>query len=378
MGEVYRARDARLHRDVALKVLYSEVAGNVGRLARFEQEARAVAALNHPNILGIHDIGSDQGVTYIATELVIGETLAGVIRAGPVPLRRLLDIAVQLAAGLACAHASGIVHRDVKPENVMVTKDGAVKILDFGLAKQTVGSAAASVTGMGYETDVGTILGTVNYMSPEQARGDPADHRSDQFSLGIVLYEMAAGRLPFSKASAAETLSAIIADEPFPIDNRTPPPLRWTIDRCLAKDPNGRYESTRDLAAELRGLREHLSETSLTRSPAPGRPAHALLRKALWYLAATVVGAAAVAGGMFFAASVTTAGSVRVPLHAVLLRGRRPGRSGLVSGRTCSGLRRATGAVRSGAGLRPLPERPVAAAIDSWDANRVSGGVESR
>ena len=302
MGEVYRARDARLHRNVALKVLNAEVAGNVGRLARFEQEARAAAALNHPNILGIHDIGSDQGVTYIATELVIGETLAVGIRAGPVPLRRLLDIAVQVAAGLACAHTSGIVHRDLKPENVMVTKDGAVKILDFGLAKQTVGSAAASVTAMGYLTDVGTILGTINYMSPEQARGQPADHRSDQFSLGIVLYEMAAGRLPFDKASAAETLSAIIAEEPLPIDNRTPPPLRWTIDRCLAKDPNGRYESTHDLAAELRGLREHLSEPSLTRPPASGRPAHALRRKAAWCLAATVVGAAAVTGGMFFGA----------------------------------------------------------------------------
>jgi serine/threonine protein kinase len=273
MGEVYRARDARLHRDVALKVLSAEVAGNVGRLARFEREARAAAALNHPNILGIHHIGSDQGVTYIATELVIGDTLADVIRGGPVPLRRLLDIALQIAAGLACAHASGIVHRDVKPENVMVTKEGVVKILDFGLAKQTVASAAASVTGTGYHTDVGTILGTVNYMSPEQARGQPADHRSDQFSLGIVLYEMAAGTLPFHKASAAETLSAIIAEEPLPIDNRPPPPLRWTIDRCLAKDPNDRYESTRDLAAELRGLRQHFSEASFTRPPAPGRPA---------------------------------------------------------------------------------------------------------
>ncbi len=302
MGEVYRARDDRLHREVALKVLPAEVASNVGRLARFEQEARAAAALNHPNILSIYDIGSDQGVTYIASELVVGETLAAVIKAGPVPLRRLLDIAVQVAAGLACAHASGIVHRDLKPENVMVTKEGAVKILDFGLAKQTVWSAAASVTGMGYRTDVGTILGTANYMSPEQARGQPADHRSDQFSLGIVLYEMAAGTLPFHKASTAETLSAIIADEPPPIDNRTPPPLRWTIDRCLAKDPNGRYESTHDLAAELRGLREHLSEASLTRPPAAGRPVHALRRRAPWYLAATVVGTAAVAGGMFFAA----------------------------------------------------------------------------
>src|SRR3954465_5770889 len=201
MGQVYRARDHRLQRDVALKVLHAEVASTVGRLARFEQEARAAAGLNHPNILGIHDIGTDQGVTYIATELVIGETLAAIIRAGPVPLRRLLDIAVQVAAGLACAHASGIVHRDVKPENVMVTKDGAVKILDFGLAKQTAAPAAASATGTGYQTDVGTILGTVNYMSPEQARGQPADHRSDQFSLGIVLYEMAARRLPFDKAS---------------------------------------------------------------------------------------------------------------------------------------------------------------------------------
>jgi len=190
----------------------------------------------------------------------------------------------------------------VKPENVMVTKDGGVKILDFGLAKQTVASAAGSVTGMGYHTDVGTILGTGNYMSPEQARGQPADHRSDQFSLGIVLYEMAAGTLPFDKASVAETLSSIITEEPLPIDNRTPPPLRWIIDRCLAKDPNGRYESTRDLAAELRGLREHLSEASLTHPPVTGRRVHALRRRAAWSLGAIVVGAAAVVGGMFFGA----------------------------------------------------------------------------
>jgi eukaryotic-like serine/threonine-protein kinase len=280
MGEVYRARDRRLQRDVALKVLHAEVASGVNGLDRFEQEARAAAALNHPNILSIYDIGSDQGVTYIATELVIGETLAAVIKAGPVPIRRQLDFGVQVAARLACAHASGIVHRDLKPENVMVTKDGPIKILDFGLAKQTLGFATASVTGIGYRTDAGTVLGTINYMSPEQARGQPADHRSDQFSLGIVLYEMAVGKLPFDKGSAAETLSAIIADEPLPIDNRTPPPLRWTIDRCLAKDPNGRYESTHDLAAELRGLREHLSEASFTRPPASGRPAHALRRRA--------------------------------------------------------------------------------------------------
>src|SRR3954469_16033193 len=167
MGQVDRARDHRLQRDVALKVLHAEVAGSVGRLARFEQEARAAAALNHPNILSIYDIGSDQGVTYIATELVIGETLAAAMKAGPVPRRRLLDIAVQVAAGLACAHASGIVHRDLKPENVMVTREGPIKILDFGLAKQTGGFAAASATGIGYHTDPGTILGTVNYMSPE-------------------------------------------------------------------------------------------------------------------------------------------------------------------------------------------------------------------
>ena len=231
---------------------------------------------------------------------------------------------------------------------------------------------------MGYRTDVGTILGTANYMSPEQARGQPADHRSDQFSLGIVLYEMAAGTLPFHKASTAETLSAIIADEPLPIDNRTPPPLRWTIDRCLAKDPNGRYESTHDLAAELRGLREHLSEASLTRPPAAGRPAHALRRRAPWYLAAAVAWSSGRSWRDVFRRQVTTAGSVRVPLHAVLLRARRPVRSGLVSGRTCGGLRRATGSVRSGADLRPLLERRVAAAIDARDAKRVSGGVESR
>jgi Tol biopolymer transport system component len=273
MGEVYRARDTRLGREVAIKILPADLSGDPGRRARFEQEARAVAALNHPNILGLYDIGNDNDVSYIVTELVPGETLAALIQRGPLPIKRLIEIAVQIADGMAAAHAARISHRDLKPANIMISSDGRVKILDFGLAKQAPAPAAEPDATLPLsQTQPGMILGTVNYMSPEQACGRETDYRSDQFSFGLILYEMASGKRAFEKPESIQTMSAIISDEPPPIERSIPGPLRWVIDRCLAKEPADRYESSRDLFQELRGVRDHLSDFSITQGPAAPAP----------------------------------------------------------------------------------------------------------
>ncbi len=269
MGEVYRARDGRLSRDVAVKVLPAELAAEAERLARFEQEARSASALNHPNIVTIYEVGSSDGVSYIAMELVDGRTLRELVASGPLPARRLLPIAAQVADGLAKAHESGIVHRDLKPENVMVNRDGFVKILDFGLAKlaapfSEAGSQLQTLAAPG--TRPGMVMGTVGYMSPEQASGEVVDFRSDQFSLGSILYEMATGKRAFQKKTAVETLSAIIREDPEPMaaaSPQAPAPLRWIVERCLAKEPENRYAATRDLARDLKQTLDRLSETSL-------------------------------------------------------------------------------------------------------------------
>ncbi len=268
MGEVYRARDERLGRDVAIKVLSSDLAVDADRRKRFEQEARAASSLNHPNIVTIYDIGATGDVVYIAMELIDGRTLRDLQNEGRLPTKRLLDVAFQIADGLAKAHAAGIVHRDLKPENIMVTRDGVIKILDFGLAKllpREDGLGENSATAI-QETRPGTVLGTVGYMSPEQASGKPADFRSDQFSFGSILYEAATGKRAFQRATTAETMTAIIREDAEPVarTNATiPPPFRWLIERCLAKEPDGRYASTRDLASDVRSIREHLSEASV-------------------------------------------------------------------------------------------------------------------
>jgi len=271
MGEVYRARDERLRRDVAIKVLSSDLSDDPERRKRFEHEARAASSLNHHNLVTIHDIGGMDGVVYIAMELVEGRTLRDLQSEGPLPTKRLLDVAFQMADGLAKAHGAGIVHRDLKPENVMVTKDGIVKILDFGLAKllpREDGLEQDSATAI-QETRPGTVLGTIGYMSPEQASGRPVDFRSDQFSLGSILYELATGKRAFHRDTTAETLTAIIREETEPVEKlnaSVPAPFRWLIERCLSKDPDGRYASTRDLASDVRSIRDHLSEASV-----PGR-----------------------------------------------------------------------------------------------------------
>ncbi len=266
MGEVWRARDTRLKRDVAVKVLPEAVVGDAKALARFESEAKSLAALSDPNILAIFDVGEESGVRYAVTEFLQGETLRAALGDGPLPVRRSLEIAGQMANGLAAAHENGIVHRDVKPENVFLTKEGQVKILDFGLARHDVSQRDASDTRSPTITalsEKGAVTGTFAYMSPEQARGESVDFRSDQFSFGAVLYEMLSGRRPFQGASAAETMAAIIRDEPEPLatlDPKLPTQVDWLVQRCLSKDPEERYSSTRDLAKELKGLRLHLSE----------------------------------------------------------------------------------------------------------------------
>ncbi|MEX0880519.1 MAG: protein kinase [Thermoanaerobaculia bacterium] len=269
MGEVYRAKDPRLGRDIAIKVLPDALASDPERLKRFEREARSASALNHPNIVTIYDIGFADSVSYIAMELVGGEPLRAVLTEGALPTKRLLQIGSQIAEGLAKAHAAGIVHRDLKPENIMVTEDSLVKILDFGLAKltqpETSGSGRTQAPTVSGATEEGIILGTVGYMSPEQAAGKSVDFRSDQFSFGSILYEMATGRRAFQRASAPQTLAAIIQDEPEPIatvNPKLPAPLRWTVQRCLAKESRNRYASTEDLARELTTIRDNLSEAT--------------------------------------------------------------------------------------------------------------------
>ena len=264
MGEVYLASDTKLGRQVALKVLAGTLAGDPGRLARFEQEARAAAALNHPNIVTIHSVEHIDGVPFLTLELVDGQTLGELIPREGLPLDRVLSLGIPLADAVGAAHQRGITHRDLKPANVMVTSDGRVKVLDFGLAKVKeeaqmpidAGLPTASLTGEG------RIVGTVAYMSPEQAEGKPIDARSDVFSLGIILYEMATGQRPFEGDTHMSTLSAIIKDTPRGITDvrpGLPRELSKIISRCLAKDVEDRYQSAKDLRNDLRALKNELT-----------------------------------------------------------------------------------------------------------------------
>src|SRR5262245_33902718 len=259
MGEVYRARDTRLGRDVALKVLPTERSNDPERLRRFEREARAVAALDHPHILALHDLGTEDGVSYVVFELVEGQTLREKLERGALPVRKCAEWGVQICRGLAGAHARGIVHRDLKPENISITPDGRVKILDFGLAKVTgltepKGPENAETR---TATESGFVIGTVGYMSPEQVRGQAADARSDIFSLGAVLYEMLTGQRAFRAATPADTISAILHKDPPEMatgSGPVPPGLERLVRRCLEKDPDARFQSASDLAFALEAL----------------------------------------------------------------------------------------------------------------------------
>jgi eukaryotic-like serine/threonine-protein kinase len=293
MGEVYRARDSRLRRDVAIKVLPPFFATDKERLRRFEQEAQAAAALNHPNILAVFQMGTFEGSPYLVSELLEGETLREQIKRGPVPVRKVVEQGVQIAHGLAAAHEKGIVHRDLKPENLFSTKEGRIKILDFGLAKlkqakqerqhssPTVGAAA---------TEPGIVMGTAAYMSPEQVRAKSADSRTDIFAFGTILYEMLTGKKAFQKATSAETMTAILNEEPPAVSQlaqNTPPALQRMVHRCLEKQPEQRFQSASDLAFAL----EALSDSGITAAP---RATRAALPKTRWRAAALAAVAAVV------------------------------------------------------------------------------------
>ena len=303
MGVVYKARDTRLGRYVAIKVLPPAFARDPDRLARFEREARAVAAINHPNIVSVHDIGSadvvddDKGpmhATYLITELLDGETLRARLAAGPLTARKSADVAMQIARGLAAAHDRGIVHRDLKPENLVLLRDGLVKILDFGLAKQSATAEAGdqeTIAG----TDAGTVLGTVGYMAPEQVRGEAATPRSDLFALGAVLYELASGQKPFARATAAETMTAILRDDP-PALATTPPELAPALERivghAIEKEPGDRFQSARDFAFALQAFNDSASGTGATPPRAAIAPRLRTRERVAWATAAILAIAA--------------------------------------------------------------------------------------
>jgi Tol biopolymer transport system component len=319
MGEVYRARDARLNRDVAIKVLPAGLSADKDRLQRFEQEARAAAALNHPGVLGIHDLGSHDGAPFIVSELLEGETLRERLAAGALPVRRAIELGIQIAQALAAAHEKGIVHRDLKPENIFVTKDGRAKILDFGLAKltQAAGSGlqASGLTGVptspALATEVGVVLGTVGYMAPEQVRGLAADHRADLFAFGAVLYEMLSGKAAFRRETNADTMTAILKEEPADLaaaERKISPALSRIVDRCLEKNPSARFQSSSDLSF---ALAEVSDQSGAIRAAATSRPRPVWARLLLMTAAGGVLAVSAAvlgrASAPFFSRSTTAA-----------------------------------------------------------------------
>ena len=267
MGEVYRARDSRLRREVAIKVLPPSFAKDTDRLRRFEQEARMVGALNHPNILAIYDVGDQDGAPYLVSELLEGQSLREHMQGGPVAQRKAVDYGMQIARGLAAAHEKGVVHRDLKPDNIFVLNDGRIKILDFGLAKlmqdDALTSAHPDLQTVDQEhpaTTPGHVMGTVGYMSPEQVRGQGADHRSDIFALGAILYEMLTGKRAFKRDSSVETMNAILKEEPPELDATVPgltPGLDRVVRHCLEKNPVQRFQSASDIAFDLETISSH-------------------------------------------------------------------------------------------------------------------------
>ena len=280
MGEVYRARDARLGREVAIKLIPAAVVTDASRVHRFEQEARAAGQLNHPNILAVYDVGTHDGAPYIVSELLEGETLGDRLRGGALQARKALGVAHQIAEGLAAAHGRGIVHRDLKPDNLFLTSDGRVKILDFGVAKLArPEDEAARQTGLPTETAPGMVMGTAGYMSPEQARGEAVDPRSDLFSFGSILYEMLAGRAAFTRPSTPETMTAIIKEDPPPLPATVPAALERIVSRCLEKTREARFQSARDLAFGL-----ELSGTTGAQALAVDRPRWPAQRALPWAL----------------------------------------------------------------------------------------------
>jgi len=290
MGEVYLASDTKLDRKVALKLLPAEFTNHKDLLRRFIQEAKAASSLNHPNIITIHEIGQTDGVHFIATEFIDGQTLKRRMTRARLKFADVLDVSIQVASALQAAHAAGLVHRDIKPENIMLRPDGYVKVLDFGLAKLTEKSSQSKASASEVDTMVrghtkpGTVLGTVDYMSPEQARGKVLDQRTDVFSLGIVLYEMAAGRMPFAAATSVDTLVSILEKEPPPLDEyapEVPAEFQRIISKALRKDREERYQTIKDLLIDLKTLKEELSfAQKLERSRPPRSSAGLSIKRA--------------------------------------------------------------------------------------------------
>jgi len=303
MGEVFRARDDRLERDVALKIIRRASSADQDRIRRFEQEARAAAALSHPNILAIYDIGIYEGTPYIVSELLEGQTLRQRLFEGPLPVRQAADYGLQIAQGLIAAHEKHIVHRDLKPENLFITKGGRVKILDFGIAKliPEEESVTDSVEGLTTQTKAGVVLGTVSYMSPEQLRGRLVDHRSDIFSLGAILYEMLSGRRAFHGDTNVDTITAVLKEEPaalVEIRPNIPAAFEPIVSHCLEKDSDCRFQSARDLAFALGTL------TNISTSKQQTVPLSAIKSRSrkrwVWVTAALVLAAAGgVLSGVF-------------------------------------------------------------------------------
>ena len=319
MGEVYRAHDARLGRDVAIKVLPAAFSADPERLHRFEQEARAAAALNHPNILAVHDIGQHDGAPYIVSELLEGQTLRDALGRGALPVNNAIDYAIQICQGVAATHEKGIVHRDLKPENLFITKDSRVKILDFGLAKLTeaavAGVSATMLPTHAADTLPGMVLGTVGYMSPEQVRGQAVDHRSDIFSVGSILYEMLSGARAFTGDTAADIVSAILARDPPELTigrGGISPGVERIVRHCLEKLPERRFQSATDVAFALETV------TVTTEWPAP--TAQAADRRMRW-TAPLVLTATAIVAALISAAGVwwTARGDAPAPADRVSL-----------------------------------------------------------
>lgn len=294
MGEVYLARDARLGRDVAVKVLPPAFAADAARLLRFEQESQAAGKLNHPNVLTVFDVGVCRGAPYIVTELLEGEELRAQLRHAAIPMRRALEYAQQIASGLAAAHAKGIVHRDLKPENLFVTTDGRVKILDFGLAKlKPPPSASGAATALESITEPGMVMGTVGYMAPEQVRGEETDHRADLFAFGVILYEILTGAWPFSGDSAVAVMNAILTQEPPELTDTIPtinPAVAKTVRRCLEKKPERRFQSASDLSFTLEAF---LASPSSSVHPRPAAATQRSRRHIKWLGASVSLLAAA-------------------------------------------------------------------------------------
>ena len=319
MGEVYRARDSRLGRDVALKILPESVArdndNDKERLHRFEQESRAVAALNHPNILAIHDVGQHNGTPFLVSELLEGATLRAILEDGALPQRKTTDYGVQIAHGLAAAHEKGIVHRDLKPENLFVTKDGRVKILDFGLAKLTEksrrGAGVEGVTLTSSPTAAGMVMGTASYMAPEQVRGQDVDARTDIFAFGAVLFEMLSGKRAFLRDTPVETMTAVLKEDPPELTDPVhpiSPALDRIVRRCLEKSPEQRFHSARDLSFALSGL-------SGTEMSSTARAAVAPRKTSTLFPALIAVALAAVAGMTWFLARTSWSTSAHAVRH---------------------------------------------------------------